>query len=77
MMFSRKRAGCTHLELITYEVEWYEKHGMYPDDRIKIDSHGHRYVEFDRRWNARNHYRHESIWRELAAHVQFRITGIK
>ena len=76
-MYKRKRPGCTHLELITYEVQWYEKHGKYLDDRIKTDPQGHRYVESDSIWNRRNRYRRESIWRQLADHVQFKITGIK
>jgi len=59
-----------------YEVEWYEKHGKYPQ-RIRTDDLGHRYVEHDHSWNARNHYRRETIWEQLADHVQERVTGIK
>lgn len=72
----RKKPGCTRIEQMHYEVEWYEKHGKYPE-RIKVDSLGHRYVEWDRGWNARNHFRRETIWKELANYVAKRVTGIK
>jgi hypothetical protein len=72
----RRKPCCTRIEQMAYEVEWYEKHGKYPD-RIKEDSLGHRFVEWDRGWNSRNQYRRETIWKQLADHVQFRITGVR
>lgn len=71
-----KRAGCTHIEVMTYEVEWYEKHGKYPDDRIKIDDLGHRYVEWDRAWNQNNRYRREYVQKILADYVSARVAGM-
>lgn len=75
-MRNRKRPGCTHIEVMAYEVAWYEKHGKYPD-RIKTDELGHRYVQVDLWWNHHNHYRREFVRKELAEHVAFRVTGIK
>ncbi len=75
-MTRRKKPGCTAVEQKAYEVEWYRKHGKYPD-RIKTDSLGHEYVEWDKGWNQRNRYRQESVREQLADYVYFRCTGIR
>lgn len=74
-MKRRKRPGCTYVEQQYYEVEWYRKHGKYPE-RIKVDSLGHEYVQIDLWWNQRNRYRMETIKDQLADYVAERVTGI-
>lgn len=71
-----KRGSLTHIEHMAYEVQWYEKHGQYPE-RIKLDDLGHRYVQSDYWWNRLNHYRQESIRSQLADYLAFKQTGIK
>ncbi len=73
--FKRKRPGCTNDEQQAWEVEWYERHGKYPD-RIKVDGQGKRYVQIDRTWNKQNAIRKETIRDRLAGYVGFRVTGI-
>lgn len=77
--FKRKRPGCTNTEQQAWEVEWYERHGKYPD-RIKIDGTGflpgHRFVQIDRTWNKQNPIRKETIRDQLANYVGYKVTGI-
>ena len=75
-MGRRKRPGCTYVEQIAYEVQWYREHGEY-QDRIKKDYLGHEFVEHDWLWNRRNHFRQETIRDKLANYVAYRVTGIK
>lgn len=73
----RKDAGLTPFEVNTYEVEWYRKHGKYPDERIQVGNDGQEYVVHDWTWNRANHYRRETIKPQLNEHVAFRHTGIR
>lgn len=72
----RKRPGCTYVEQIAYEVQWYEVHGKYPD-RIQTDYLDRRIVVCDISWNRRNHYRRETVGPRLANYVAFKVTGIR
>lgn len=75
-MGRRKRIGCTYVEQIAYEVQWYRANGKYPD-RIKNDDLGREYIEHDFSWNRRNRFRRETIRDKLANYVAYRVTGIK
>lgn len=73
--YKRKKAGCTHVEQMTYEVQWYRKHGKH-QDRVQLDDLGHEHVVCDFIWNKRNPYRRESVRDQLANFVAYRVTGI-
>lgn len=75
-MGRRKRPGCSYFEQCAYEVQWYRAHGKY-QDRIKTNYLEREYVEHDRLWNRRNHFRQETIKDKLADFVAERVTGIK
>jgi len=71
----RKKPGCTHIEVMTYEVQWYRKHGKY-QDRVQLDDLGNEHVICDVTWNRRNPFRRESVRQQLTNFVAYRVTGI-
>ena len=59
---------------MAYEVQWYEKNGKYPEDRIMVDDLGTRFVQWDRAWNRQNRYRRETIWKPMADYVAMMVS---
>ena len=68
-----------YLEQCKYEIEWYEKHGKYPE-RIKtgrIGTSTYRFVQSDYIWNFHHPDEQEVIRLPMADYVAEQVTGIK
>jgi len=75
-MTKRFPSSLTYIERCAYEVQWYEKHGKYPD-RIKQDYLRHKYVQSDFLWNRYQPSKTEHVNRAIADFMYERVTGIK
>ncbi len=75
-MSRRKLSSLSYIERCAYEVQWYEKHGQYPE-RIRKDYLGHRYVQSDHTWNHYHSNKIERVGHAIANFINEKATGIK